>query len=249
MLAPRSKLWSTPPEAVKAGMGLLQLTPEDTVIDIGCGNGWTLVEGARLSPEGTQFVGYEIVADRAEEARKMIAEEGLADRITIHTGNVLDHKFGDEAIKAFAGKKFFLFLTTHGLLKLLPFFQAAAASGGGNVEVVSAMYPIKGVKHVASEKVDVGDFRWRLFHYRFDGTGQQGVLDAAAAAAAGGGHGGGGGAGGGGGDGSSGGVAPAPAESQAPVQAQADAGAAAAAASSAAPVTESKAAAEEDPGR
>ena len=37
MLAPRNKLWSTPVEVIEEAIKLLEITPEDTVYDIGCG--------------------------------------------------------------------------------------------------------------------------------------------------------------------------------------------------------------------
>ena len=168
MLAPRKKLWSTPPEVVELGMGLLCPAAGDTIVDIGCGGGNTLVGGARLFPLAS-FVGYEIVPERAEEARQLVEAAGLSDRITIHTGNVLDllipTSVEADAATGFGGKKFFLYLTDRGVTKLRPIFERAAQTAP--VEVAVVMHSIMGAEPCVVKKVDVGDFRWRVTHYRF----------------------------------------------------------------------------------
>ena len=177
MLAPRKKLWSTPPEVVELGMGLLRPAAGDTIVDIGCGGGNTLVGGARLFPLAS-FVGYEIVPERAEEARQLVEAAGLSDRITIHTGNVLDllipTSVEADAATGFGGKKFFLYLTDRGVTKLRPIFEAAARAAP--VEVAVVMHSITGAEPCAVKKVDVGDFRWRVTHYRFGCGGDGGEV-------------------------------------------------------------------------
>ena len=89
MLAPRKKLWSTPPEVIEAAINLLQLTSEDILYDIGAGDCRFLLRC--LESTGAHCVGVEIDDDRAEEGRINITSAGFTDhRFSIITGNALD---------------------------------------------------------------------------------------------------------------------------------------------------------------
>lgn len=88
MLAPQHKLWTTPPAAVTAGLGMLQLTAADTLVDYGCGDGRALVEAA--STVQCACIGYEINLDRANATQKTVSGEGLEGNITIKCQNALE---------------------------------------------------------------------------------------------------------------------------------------------------------------
>ncbi|KAL9187268.1 hypothetical protein ACHAXT_001371 [Thalassiosira profunda] len=49
MLAPRKKLWSTPPSAVDAALAFAALDANDVVFDVGCGDARVLLQMAALS--------------------------------------------------------------------------------------------------------------------------------------------------------------------------------------------------------
>lgn len=89
MLAPRKKLWSTPPEVIEAAINLLQLTSRDILYDIGAGDCRFLLRC--LESTEAHCIGVEIDDDRAEEGRITITSAGFTDyRFSIITGNALD---------------------------------------------------------------------------------------------------------------------------------------------------------------
>jgi len=45
MLAPRRKLWSTPEPAIDIALDFANLTVDDAVYDVGCGDGRVLIGG------------------------------------------------------------------------------------------------------------------------------------------------------------------------------------------------------------
>lgn len=45
MLAPRRKLWSTPEPAIDIALDFANLTVDDAVYDVGCGDGRVLIRG------------------------------------------------------------------------------------------------------------------------------------------------------------------------------------------------------------
>ena len=89
MLAPRKKLWSTPPEVIEAAINLLQLTNRDILYDIGAGDCRFLLRC--LESTESHCIGVEIDDVRAEEGRINITSAGFTDhRFSIITGNALD---------------------------------------------------------------------------------------------------------------------------------------------------------------
>ena len=114
MLAPRKKLWSTPISAVDAVASLSELTPSDRVYDLGCGDCRVLIHLAKTT-QCKYFVGVEIDADRAEEARKKVVEENFCPsiHIEIRCENALETCFDDATVV-------FLYLVPRGLTLIQP---------------------------------------------------------------------------------------------------------------------------------
>ena len=118
MLAPTKRLFSTPPVIAEVALEMLGLTPEDTLFDLGCGDGSFLIRAAAAS--GCRCVGVEIDGPRAELARGLVAEAKMEHLVTIHTGNAL-------AMDISAATKIFLYLVPRGYRALLPMLQALPA--------------------------------------------------------------------------------------------------------------------------
>ena len=136
-LAPQKVLWSTPAPAIARALEELQLTPHDKLLDIGCGDGRTLVEAARRC--GCRAVGYESQPERAEEARCRVTEAGLSDRVYVVTGNAMDvlqSVLVEEEVTAC-----FLFLSDRGNARLLPFLRKNPTP----LRVASWLYPFRGL--------------------------------------------------------------------------------------------------------
>ena len=89
MLAPRKKLWSTPPEVLDVAIELLDISKTDVVYDIGAGDCNFLIECHKRT--GASCIGIEIDDDRAERARIRILELGYTEsQCLVITGNALD---------------------------------------------------------------------------------------------------------------------------------------------------------------
>jgi cyclopropane-fatty-acyl-phospholipid synthase len=63
----------------------LDLKPGETLLDLGCGFGSTLIYAAKH--HGIRGIGISLSPTHADAARHYIAKEGLSDRIAIHTGD------------------------------------------------------------------------------------------------------------------------------------------------------------------
>ncbi len=64
------------------------LAPPDgsTVLEIGCGTGWNLIEMARTYPR-VKLYGFDVSAVMLETARRKVAKAGLQNRITLAIGD------------------------------------------------------------------------------------------------------------------------------------------------------------------
>lgn len=89
MLAPRNKLWSTPTEVMDVALDLIELSSEDTLYDIGAGDGRFIMHCHKRT--GSRCIGIEINEERAESARREITQSGYLDSdCCIITGNALE---------------------------------------------------------------------------------------------------------------------------------------------------------------
>lgn len=76
-----------PVETVEAMLDAIPIESEDTLVDLGCGDGRIVIAAAR---RGVRCIGVEIDPVRAEVARQNVAASGLSGLITIETGDALD---------------------------------------------------------------------------------------------------------------------------------------------------------------
>jgi hypothetical protein len=152
MLAPQKKLYAASEALCSAALSLLSVTPEDTLLDLGCGNGVALLLAAqRFGARGA--LGYEINAERAAETRSAVAAAGLSARIDVRTGNALDASDEDVAGVTCV----YLFLIARGLTLVLPLLRRIAArQPERRLRVVSVLYRIPGVLHIRAENVFTG---------------------------------------------------------------------------------------------
>lgn len=78
---------TTPPDVVDRMLGLAQVTKDDVVCDLGCGDGRILVAAAKRY--GCRAVGYDLDPLRAAEARSNAEHSGVAHLVTIEQRDVL----------------------------------------------------------------------------------------------------------------------------------------------------------------
>jgi hypothetical protein len=73
----------------------LEISPGDTVIDVGCGSGVLSFVAARLGAE--RVIGCDLSAEAVEIARRNATRLGLQDRVEFRVGNLLDPCAGERA--------------------------------------------------------------------------------------------------------------------------------------------------------
>lgn len=76
----------TPQKVVDRMLELAQVTKDDVVYDLGCGDGRIVVTAAQRY--GCRAVGYEIVDWVIEMARQNVAEAGVEDLVTIENADI-----------------------------------------------------------------------------------------------------------------------------------------------------------------
>ena len=121
MIAPREKLWSTPPEVISQAVAMLQLTANDIVYDIGSGDGRFLFHCAEHCVV-KRVVGVEIHRERAESTQRTITARGWSEKCTILHSNALELTYSDATAV-------FLYLVPRGLRLMLSILKAAVRSG------------------------------------------------------------------------------------------------------------------------
>lgn len=77
---------TTPDEVVAAMLDLAEVTDQDTVYDLGSGDGRILLAAAR--DRGAKAVGIEIDPELVERSREAIAAAGLDDKIRVVRGDI-----------------------------------------------------------------------------------------------------------------------------------------------------------------
>ncbi len=109
----------TPDDAIAAMIQLAQVTANDVVYDLGCGDGRLLVQAAQ---RGARGVGIDIDPLRIAEARALAAEAGVSDRLQFHQGNLYDATFATATVVM-------LYLLPHLNVRLRPRLQAQLRPG------------------------------------------------------------------------------------------------------------------------
>ena len=175
-LAPRKKLWSTPVEVQDAALGLLQVTEQDVVVDIGAGDGRFLMHAATKTSARRVF-GVEIDEERGSAAQAAIAELCLAEgRVQLIIGNALEQDYSE-------GTAFFLYLVPRGLRIVLPLLKAL----GRPLRVVTYMAPFpeseRPLRVVKVSTEQHPEAQWPLYYYEI-GPGAEGAVAEAGAGAA-----------------------------------------------------------------
>ncbi|MFN0018877.1 MAG: SAM-dependent methyltransferase [Pirellulaceae bacterium] len=89
---------STPPDAVERMLEMAQVTKDDVVYDLGCGDGRIVVAAAKKY--GCRAVGVELRAEAVEDARRNVAEAGVEDLVEIRQADILTTDFSDATVVA-----------------------------------------------------------------------------------------------------------------------------------------------------
>ena len=124
MLPPSSKpdiaFIPTPDDAIQAMLTLAELTPEDVVYDLGCGDGRLLIAAARQY--GVRGVGVDVDATLLAQAQTAAEAAGVAHLLTFRQENLYDSDLTSATVV-------FLYLLPHLNERLRPRLEAQLAPG------------------------------------------------------------------------------------------------------------------------
>jgi hypothetical protein len=95
-------------------LDMARLTPHDVVVDLGSGDGRTVIAAAR---RGARARGIEFNPDLIARSKGLAVEAGVAEAVTFTEGNMYEADFSDATVLP-------LFLMTENLDQLLPKFLA-----------------------------------------------------------------------------------------------------------------------------
>lgn len=124
----------TLPELVEAMLNLAEVTSEDIVYDLGCGDGRVVISAAHKY--GARGVGIDIDSDRIREAEENAQQAGVCDRVQFRQQNLFDCDFRQATVV-------FLYLLPHLNLKLKP----------------ELLRQLKPGTRIVSHDFDMGDWR------------------------------------------------------------------------------------------
>jgi SAM-dependent methyltransferase len=119
---------SAPPDIVNAMLDLAQVTSDDMVYDLGCGDGRIVVAAAKR--RGARGVGVDIDPARIEDATRLARREGVTDRVTFVLDDLFQADFADATVVM-------LYLQPEPNLRLRPRLLSELRSG---TRVVSLSY-------------------------------------------------------------------------------------------------------------
>ncbi len=104
----------TPPEMVEKMLDMVQLTPQDFVMDLGSGDGRNIIAAAK---RGVRALGVEYNPDMVELSQRLAKEAGVADKATFVQGDMYEADISKATVLA-------LFLLPSNLTKLQDKFLA-----------------------------------------------------------------------------------------------------------------------------
>lgn len=130
--------------AVAAALQLLELKPEDTLLDVGCGDGRVLVAACLAS--GCSCVGVETDPALVARAASRAEAAGVADRVRVLHADATATALADLGATAV-----FLYLVPQGLSIVWPVVKPLLGSAGGQARAVTYVFRAPGGEGVASE--------------------------------------------------------------------------------------------------
>jgi len=111
----------SPPEVVEKMLEMAEVTPEDVVYDLGCGDGRLLITAVKKFGV-KKAVGYEIRKDLYEDLVRKISREGFSGRIVVYNEDLLNADLSEATVVT-------LFLTSSANEKIKPKLEAELKPG------------------------------------------------------------------------------------------------------------------------
>ena len=139
----------TPRASAEAMLRFAELSPRDTLYDLGAGTGALVFRAARVYR--AQVLGVEVEPIRVLVLRLRRRLGPARDRVTIRWGNLFDLDFGAASVVT-------AFLWSGAMARLRPKFEAELREGS---RVVSHCHPIPGwTPSLYDKETDVYLYRW-----------------------------------------------------------------------------------------
>lgn len=82
------------------GLEFLDVQEGETVLEIGFGSGYSLVEIARSAGETGRVYGIDVTPEMVKSARKRLEQEGLAERVELYEGDAREMPYEDNQFDA-----------------------------------------------------------------------------------------------------------------------------------------------------
>lgn len=163
MLAPKKKLWSTPIEVIEKSIEVLNINNDDTVYDIGAGDGRFVLNCRKLT-NAKCVIGVEIDKIRGKEARTMIQNNGFhnEDFCKIIIGNALELDYS-------SGTAFFMYLIPRGLRIFIRILLSIPRNKV--VKIVTYMSPLPDLQPKEIIKIITNshqDAQWPIYSYELE---------------------------------------------------------------------------------
>eukprot|EP00816_Leptocylindrus_hargravesii_P004392 CAMPEP_0196814806 /NCGR_PEP_ID=MMETSP1362-20130617/45837_1 /TAXON_ID=163516 /ORGANISM="Leptocylindrus danicus, Strain CCMP1856" /LENGTH=159 /DNA_ID=CAMNT_0042191545 /DNA_START=122 /DNA_END=598 /DNA_ORIENTATION=+ len=117
---------------------ILELTGEDALYDLGCGDGRFLIRAAESVPK-LKCVGIELDSKLSARAFSNVSENGMLDRIGIIAGDVVESMSGDHLAACTA---VFVYLLPKGLQQIESILKKVRAKKNGRV--LSYLFQVPG---------------------------------------------------------------------------------------------------------
>jgi SAM-dependent methyltransferase len=141
----------TPEDVVERMLTLAEVTNQDTVYDLGCGDGRVVITAAKKY--GARGVGIDIDKDRIDESRKNARDAGVTSLVRFERGDILDANVSDATVVM-------LYLVSSANLKLRPILTKQLQPGA----------------RIVSHSFGMGDWHPDKVDRFTDGRGDQRVL-------------------------------------------------------------------------
>lgn len=129
----------TPPELVEKMLDMARVTPQDYVIDLGSGDGRTVIAAAK---RGARALGIEFNPRLVEMSQRLAANAGVADRAAFREGDLYEADFSHATVLV-------LFLMPQNLRELTPKFLELAPGS----RIVTNRFAIDGWRHDAHARI------------------------------------------------------------------------------------------------
>ena len=144
---------ATPAPVVHKMLQLAQVSAEDTVVDIGCGDARLLIAAAQRGAKG---VGFELQSDLVQEARQEVRKAGVEQLVQVFEQDALAASVQEATVLT-------LYLSVKGNSDVINSLRSKMTQ---QTRVVSFAFPIEGYQPAKTDKVHGIDI------YLYTGIGQ-----------------------------------------------------------------------------